>query len=700
MARQSGPLKSSCNSGEFSPDLKGKVTLKQYYNAGLQFKNVEPVPQSGFRLMPGTALVESARSGSVRHVTLPVDSSLSYTLIFSPGWCDIYRNDRVNVAHVEVSAITSANLPELEFYAEANTVGIFHEDLETVRMVRDGSDDTVWNVDLWPYAKIPDVDLGGSYAKTNDIWKIYVRWSENLTPTFGFTVNGESTPGISLGTPINVSTNTDWNNLAAAIASALEALPSLGTTVTVTQATNDSYKEFTVTFSGNLAGAEYQLDAQCVNSAAVSVLSYHIQFGETEGEPLISSSAGWFAGMGLAQDRAVYFGPKARRAAIAMSKSGEYFDLAIDAAGDAAARLEALRSQTSERILSVYEDTYLLALTDAAVWFASNRTIKKGEPVNWVRSSSNAVEPHVPPFDMEGRIYYVSGNNSGEDDQDQGQTLQSMAYDDGLSKYPTKPEHLLSTHLVDRIKGAALQKKVARNDAARWWLRRSDGRLICAMVIKDQDIMALVEWIPAAGGAVKGLSVDGQNQVWLTVDRGGVLSHEVMEEQEINLFHGARRGSTDLAGSFSGLDLWEGKEVWARADGYILGPFTVSGGAIDLGDPYSDVIAGLWQPPVHESMPYYRLLPNDEILLRPGRIHSVDLNLIDTESVAIGANGSTPKNVSLLKTTDPVDAPLPAKTDLFSVIGIPGHVVGPTVVITQTRPGKLRVRDYVPEAAL
>ena len=35
--------------------------MRQYYSAGLKFKNVEPVPQAGFQLMPGTAFVAEAR---------------------------------------------------------------------------------------------------------------------------------------------------------------------------------------------------------------------------------------------------------------------------------------------------------------------------------------------------------------------------------------------------------------------------------------------------------------------------------------------------------------------------------------------------------------------------------------------------------------------------------------------------------------
>lgn len=700
MTIQPGPQKSSCNAGEFSPDLYGKIGLKDYYNAAKRFKNCEPVPQSGLRLAPGTALVQEARAKVVRHYTLPVDASTSYTLIFSVGYVDIFRNDRVKVASVEVPEITALLLPELEFYAEAATVGIFHQDLEAIRLVRNGANDTVWTKDNWPLEKIPEVDLGGSYAKTSDRWEVLVTWSDNtVQPAFLFTVDGEIAAAIELGDTIANSTS-EWDTLASDIEAALEGLPSLGPGITVTQSVKAGGRELVIIFGGDLSGAEYGLTADCVNSAEVVALAYHPVVGETAGEALVSGSQGWFAGMALAQDRAIYFAPKARKAALNMSRTGEYFDLNIKAQGNNAPRLEALRTQTSEEILAVMEAHYVLAWTDKGLWFASNRTIKQDEPLNWVKTGKNGITAHVSPADLDGQVVFVGGKSASDNPADTGQALYSAEYDDVRTRWSDQPESLLSSHLIEKIDGSALQEKVLKNDASRWWLKRADGRLICTLRILSQNILAVVEWCAAEAGEVTGLSVDGQNQVWLTIDRGGTLTWEVMEEQEINLFQGAVRGATDLAGLFSGLALWEGKQVWVRADGYILGPFTVSGGSIDLGDPYDDVVAGLWQAPVWEGMPYYKVLPSDEIIERPGRIHSATLNLIDTESIAVGANGSTPKDVSLLKVTDPVDAPLPAKTGKYRVSGIPGNVAGTTLVITQVKPGMLRVRDFVPEAKL
>jgi hypothetical protein len=160
--------------------------------------------------------------------------------------------------------------------------------------------------------------------------------------------------------------------------------------------------------------------------------------------------------------------------------------------------------------------------------------------------------------------------------------------------------------------------------------------------------------------------------------------------------------TADLAGVVTGLPYEDGAVLWAVADGYVLGPFTAAGGAIDLRDPYSDIVVGRWHAPRFESMPNYYVTPQDEIIQRPGRIHTVDLNIIDTTQLAVGANGSAPVDVALAEIGDPVDQPVPAKTRLVTVNGgdLPGYMTGTTLVVTQARPGDLYVRDYAIGAKL
>ena len=698
--RTPGEQKSSANAGELAPGLRGKVSIKQYYNGALAMKNIEPVPQSGFTLMPGSKLVEVGPSTNVRKGVLNVDDELSYVLHFTPGEIRIYRNATIKVATLAAAWLTAGILPELNFFGEANTFGVFHRDLQTKRLFRNVANDAVWTIDDWPYEDVPEIDLGGTYPQTTDKWQFYVRYTAS-TPSIvmAVTIEGNTTDSVTLtaaGSPVapNSAALADWQAFATGLQTKARGLPGMNSDLTIvydSAASMSLYRVFTVSFDNSLKGDEYQFDAQILNTSDASVLSSHLVIGKTEGEALVSATRGWFGGMDLFQDRAIYYAPKARKAGVAMSKVGEYFDLNIEDQADNAPRLEALRTITSETIVSMLESKYLLAFTDKAEWFASNRTIERNQPVNFVRTTENGCRQNCRPAVFEGFVWYVNKP---------GTMLFSTSYDDVSTSFLADPESLLATHLISGVKRMCVQKAVNENGVSRLWMLRDDGRLVCAIVIKTQEIMAVVEWVAAGGGLVKEIAVDGQQRLSITVQRGATISEEVLEDAKVNLFHCAMTVATDLTGEASGLGIFEGKTVWARINGYILGPFTVAGGKIQTGEAASSAQVGLWQPPNFESMPFVRVLPNNEVLDRPGRVHTTILGLLDTESVAVGANGSAPKNVALQQTTDDLSqAPKPF-SGKKTVPGLMGAVVGPTVRITQVRPGRLTVRDYTVGAKL
>lgn len=826
MVAQGGARQSSCNSGELSRDLAGRVDIKPYYSGGLRFKNVEPVPQSGFRQMDGSKdlgpvrgrAIERATSGvatnygpltgaqtvwsatiaggdvaavlvvdiaadtgshtltaevfdgaswtqigtpiavgtSARFHTfaappgmpmtatqvrlrctfstsatltltavtplgetetqdVPIygrlrhDSGDRYFIAITSNWMDIWRDDTF-VAAVFLTTVSSAILPDISLYTENATIGIFHGSLQTLRIRRAGSAHE-WDVDFWPYAEVPNVDLGETYSKTADAHEIFINWSDDTYVYMAITVNGETTPSVPLadsGGTIKLLSEAQanhayWAQWAADLEDALEDLPSLGSGVTVLEdVTGDGYHRFLISFGGNLAGEEYSVTAQIANTTKAATLTYHVQIGETAFEPLISALRGYPALTGLVQDRLAYAGTPAEKSAVLLSQAAEYFNLNIAATGADSARLDRLRAgQTAEQVRAILDSTYLLVFTDHAVHFAANRTISKNEPLNYTQTSSVGIVAGTRPVELEGKVYYAAYNDNDEDPDKNGYQVISLAYDEIVSRFEGVPESLLATHLVAGIARSKGQKAGGDKDAHKMWLMRDDGRLIAGCVIRSQEILGFCEWIAAAGGAVREIDVDARNQLRLCIERGGRLRHERMTPD--CYLHGCVTRTADLAGVVNGLDQFEDAEVWAIAEGYVLGPFTVDGGEIDLGDAYAgDIMVGYWQPPLFESMPRYRILPNDEMLVRPGRIHTAFVNVIDTTSIAAGANGQTPLPVPLADMTDPLDAPMPAKTKKLTANGTAflGAVEGTTFVITQTKPGSLRVRDYVLEERL
>jgi len=650
-----------------------------------------------------TVFAETATQDRPRYKSLRHDSGDRYFLSATEKWLDIFKDDAF-VAGLYLPEITTARLPEVGFYAENATVGIFHRSMsKTIRVRRAGSAEE-WLVDDWPYDGIPEVDLGGSYPRTDDVWEVFLRFAVTSKIYISFTVDGEQTEAIPLtdssGNPVdNTSASRDNVKWLADIKAALEGLPSLGPTVTVTHGLiGDNQEKLVIRFGGELAGREYGLSAQIVNTTSVSALPIHLDVGKTDFEPLFSASKGFPGGASLVQDRLGYFDLGAEPGALSLSQAAEYFNLNIEAVGDNAARLDKLRAgQTAERILAVIDAVYLMVFTDQGVHFAPNRTIKAGEPLNFTLTAATGIVPYTEPVELEQKIYYVAFND--DTDESDGHQILSLVYNELMTSFEAVPESLLASHLVKGIMRTKRQRAAADADASKLWCMRRDGRLVAAQVIKSEEILGLCEWISPAGGLIREIEVDARNRLRLSVERDGMLRHE---RHDRNIFlHGAITSTSDLAGRVTGLEAHEGREVWAVAEGYTLGPFTVSGGAIELGEHFAgDVLVGLWSPPLYESMPFHKVMRDDTIIVRPGRIPLVHLNIMDTTSIAVGANGQEPRDVTLLDALDPVDAPMPPKTGSYTVSGLLGAKTGTTVVITQKRPGRLRVRDYKIQEAL
>jgi hypothetical protein len=609
---------------------------------------------------------------------------------------DVYEDDAF-VAGVYLPTVTPDKLPHVDFYAEDATIGIAHNTLETLRVRRGGSS-AQWVRDLWPYDGIPKVDLGAIYPKTNDEWEVQVSWTGAPFATLTLTVDGETTPGIpfvdALDAPVAISGAVDHLVTAANIKAALEDLPSLvgGTVTVVIVATAGSGKRIDIVFGGTLSGSEYQLNSSITNTADVAALASHTVIGKTDFEPLFSAARGWPGAFGFVQDRLVLGDIKAVPPSLAISQAGDYFKFNIESAGAGAARLDKMRGgQVSERVLAFAEATYFLVFTDRSVWFASNRTITKTEPLNFVKTSNIGLALGCKPIETEVAAYYVGVDPNDNDNAGVGSQLLALSYSELGTRFDAVPQQFFAQHLVRGIVGNAFQLG-GRSEASKIWMRRNDGRLIAACIIQSQEVLGFCEWIAADGGAVTELHVDAANDVRLCVRRDGVLRHE--RQDRATLFHATVSATPDLAGVVRGLDHLNDREVWAEVEGYMLGPFTVSAGEIDLGDAYvGPVLVGLWQAPLWESMPRLLITRTDEIIRRPGRIHSARAQLIDSTSIAIGANGGDVENVPLTTTADLVTQGLGEKTTSVRRVGMLGFKTGTTMVVSQKFPGRLHVRD-------
>ena len=152
----------------------------------------------------------------------------------------------------------------------------------------------------------------------------------------------------------------------------------------------------------------------------------------------------------------------------------------------------------------------------------------------------------------------------------------------------------------------------------------------------------------------------------------------------------------------TGLPDLEGATVWAQADGYWQGPFVVTGGQIVLNFAATNVTVGRWTAPDARTLPQPRDVAPKTVVRRPARVHTVRLTVVDTTSIAIGANGQPPIDVALKRFGGAVDQPMSQTpySGQLAIEGLLGYSDDAIVQITQLKPGALTVTGVTVEVDL
>lgn len=613
----------------------------------------------------------------------------AFTIVFTPGNGDIWKGDSF-VASVE-TLITAAMLPELNREQRLNTMLLFHDEMAVQRIVRVDSDFDWASADA-PFVNVPEVDLGGVYSKTDDKWRIWVSfpstgdYAAGVGATVSLTINGEETTGVAIpGGP-------DYNAFAAALALAIEALPSVG--VGVTCVLNDSSATqaiFDLTFTGaDNSGSVFMVTPRVVNTSLAAATAVHSTVGSPGGEAIMSPGRGYPATGGFYQDRLYVAGFKAEAGAAAGSVTGEYFDLNIKIENPAGGLLFRLDTSGAEQIVHLAQSKHLVIFTNEAEYYVSDRAIVRTQPPNTPRSSRNGTVAGIKPVESNDGLLYVGRSRS---------IIFSAVYSDVSQSYESDPITLLASHLIAGVSGMALQRSSLSTDASRLWLPRDNGELTCGILIRNQDVIAFIRW--QTDGLVRDVCVDGNNETYALIERPVGAGARILRERLTRdaLLHQQVAFSFGVpTASVTGLDLFEGRQVWAIVDGFEEGPHLVTDGAITLDHAGSSVLVGRWVAPSVKTLPLPRLVGERMQLARPVRVHTVRAVGRGVTSLAIGANGRPPKEIGVVRYGEPMDQPAaPCERELVAT-GLMGWSDEGIVELTQTRPGGFGVRSITIEA--
>lgn len=659
---------------------------------GLRVRMFSAPPSSTtFALDSVTAQTETSTiitAARIRPFTFSLDQA--YVAVISDRHIDFFRDG--SYVGCAKTSFAAARVEALGVQQRFDTMLLFHDEVRSERIRRNGSD-SEWIVDQVPYSAVPRVDLGGAYTnQVTDIWKVYLSYPTSGSYANGVNlfvsvnISGEETAGVPTGATV------DWPAFAAATKAAIEALPSIAAGITVTEDhSTGGLTVLTIAFTGaGNNGVRNTMSAQVVNTSAAAATVTHAQLGVPGGEDLMSVSAGWPACALFYQDRLVTGGFRSKRSALLASVTGEYFDTNVEIISPSGAILANLDTDGAERLHHFARARHLVLFTTDAEYFISDRALSRTTVPTIVNCSRNGSAPTIPIVESEDALIYVNYHRT---------ILYAAAYDDVSQAYVSQPLSLLASHIASDQIDMALQKPASATDAGRLWQVRADGTMCLGIMLRNQEVTAFVRWQTA--GAVRSVCVDGKNVPHLLVQRtvGGVDELHVERLELGLLFDGTVEQTFEApVAVVPNLGVHEGAAVWALADGYVAGPFTVAGGEIALPTPAQHVLVGRWTAPRGIPLPLPSEVAERIVLKRPKRVHTVRVDLIDTTSIAIGANGRPPKDIALYRAGDPTDAPLAPVTREIVVTGLAGYSQEGQIEITQLKPGKLAWSSFTREA--
>lgn len=202
------------------------------------------------------------------------------------------------------------------------------------------------------------------------------------------------------------------------------------------------------------------------------------------------------------------------------------------------------------------------------------------------------------------------------------------------------------------------------------WCVLMDGSLVC--IAFDRSMQVNAAWQFETTGTVESVACVDE-YVGMIVKRGNNYIFEYIDYGEpsdaahnLYLDSAVEEDSPADLTAISGLDHLEGMEVYCFADAMVLGPFTVSGGEIDIssqweGETVGHIITGLLYEGEIETMPFE--FKGGSGLYQEKKVNKATVLLKDTgETITMGTDSTHMATVKVRLPSDNLDEAVPFKS--------------------------------------
>lgn len=583
----------------------------------------------------------SATNSNVRLINFEFNTDQSYMLALTDKNIGVYL-DGVLQVDVYNGNITSSMLADINWAQSADTLIIFHEDINPILVQRNGADD-YWLQSNLTFESIP-----------------YHAFTE-VTQTGAAAGFGTLTPSATSGTiTLTVSAGTFTT---ASVGQYAEGNGGLARIIGYTSAT-------VVTA---------YVEIPFFSTAAIAAVSWNYLTGY---EAAWSSGRGWPICGTFHQGRLWIGGSKNRPTTAWGSRVGIFYDFSLGTSLDDEGIEISLDTDQLNRITNIYSGRNLMLFTTGAEFIVPAVTNEPITPsnVSVARQSRIGAARGLRVAEIEGGVFYV---------QNGGQSVQEFLFVDTQQAYGNNLISLISTHLITDPVDVCIRRATSVDDGALYTLVQADGTATIATIQRSQQIASFTN--QTTDGTFIACGAD-YNDLYFAVTRNSLVYLERLNDDHL-LDASVRTTSGLPATVFAGLGHLNGEVCKVVADGAVLSNVTPSAGSATISRAATAACEiGLSFTPLFKDLPTeLRDTTTTTIMGRKLNISEIVLRLYNTSSIKVNGKSISFRSFGSSGGSSPLDATPVAFTGIKRMFGFRGWDTTAQVTITQDDPAPLNV---------
>jgi hypothetical protein len=621
-------LQASYVAGEFDPTLEGRADIDDYSQGADKLRNVYVRPQGGaFRREGLEYYAPVINDATARIIPFQFNDEQTYVLIVTAASIDVYRSDtktlQATISSSPITNITEAMLPDLNWSQSADTLLLFHKDLETIKITR--TSHVNWTATVAGFTNIPPHAYGTISTATPsgsilpDVFSGQVEIYAESTPF------SASDVGQFINTPkggrIYITEFVSSSHVNGVVRIELESTDSSAQTGTVTPSGTTGSITLTAseantflasqvghyvrTAEGGIAVITGYTSGTVVNATVLKTLEastaiddWNILIGydgwelETGYEDAMSASRGWPRSGSFHKSRLVLGGLKERPQTILMSKIGDFFNFDIGEGLDDEAIDVTIDDDQVNTVRGIFSGRGLSIFTSGGEFSISsdiNSAITPGNIADQMQKETRHGSSSIRPVSVDGSIVFVERedpNTAGS-----GRIVRQFIYNDIEQSFSAPNISVFSQHLISNPVAMDIRRSTEAHPSNYLYMVNDDGTCAVLNSLREQKLLAWTLF--ETEGLLEDVAVSGNKTFFIvkrTINSVEKRFLEVLNED--NQMDCSITQSAAATTSWTGLDHLDNEEVRIMGDGYMLEDETPSGGAITSSESVSDLEAG------------------------------------------------------------------------------------------------------------